>query len=172
MSTSSHDPELLDALEELATNPYEGTAWRHMFNDYPPSKVNISGARWNPAGVGAIYLAVDRDTAEAEGQHAVDIQPARMFARRVLYEVNIDVDDVVDLTAVGALRSVGLSSRDIEADDFTNCQKVGAAAAWLGRGGLLVPSARAAGSNLVVLVDSSAAATDVTIVSTQVLETR
>lgn len=168
----SYDPALLDALEELATQPYQGTAWRHMFNDYPPSRVNTAGARWNPAGVGAIYLGVDRDTAAAEGQHMVDSQPARMFARRVLYEVTIDIEDVVDLTAAGALRSVGLSIRDINADDFTACQEVGGAAAWLGRGGLLVPSARANGSNLVVLVDNAAAATDLTTVTTEVIETR
>jgi RES domain-containing protein len=168
----SHDPDLLDALEELAARPYRGTAWRHMFNDYPPSKVNISGARWNPAGVGAIYLAEERDTAAAEGQHAIDVQPARLFAKRVLYEVTIDIEEVIDLTSDGALRSVGLSARDLSSDDFSACQQVGAAVAWLGRGGLLVPSVRAAGRNLVVLVDSSAAATDIAIVSSEVLEVR
>ena len=39
------------------------------------------------------------------------------------------------------------------------CQAVGGAVAWLGYDGLLVPSARADGSNIVILVDALAAET-------------
>jgi len=123
-----------------------------MFNDYTPGRVNTAGARWNPPGVGAIYTALHCGTALAEGQHAIDIQPRRTFARRVLYEVEVSVPGLVDLTGPGALAAVGLSAADVAADSHVACQQVGGAAAWLGRGGLLVPSARDAGSNLVILV--------------------
>lgn len=146
------DPQMLDALEALPTDSWEGDAWRHMFNDYPPNRVNLSGARWNPQGVGAIYAAMDRKTALAEGQHAIDIQPRRIFRQRVLYRVQLHISDLADLTGEGALKSLGLKISDIESNDFTACQEVGKGAAWLGLGGLLVPSAPHTGSNLVVLV--------------------
>lgn len=80
------------------------------------------------------------------------MQRRRIFRRRVLYELSVEVADVVDLTAPGALAAVGLTMDDIASDDHTACQRVGGAIAWLGRGGILVPSARRAGDNMVILM--------------------
>jgi RES domain-containing protein len=87
----------------------------------------------------------------------MDIQPLRPRPRRrVLYEVHITLDTVVDLTD-DRYQQVGLTAADLVADDFTACQRVGGAVAWLGHDGLLVPSAPAHGGNIVILVDSLAA---------------
>jgi len=75
-----------------------------------------------------------------------------MRARRVVFELAVAVDDVVDLSSLAALTKVGLSMDQILSDDFHACQQVGGAAAWLGFGGLLVPSARAVSENLVIIV--------------------
>lgn len=166
---ATYDPVLLDTLETLTAVDWQGLAWRHMFNDYTPDRVNTAGARWNPPGVGAIYMALERATALAEGQHAVDIQPRRTFARRVLYQVEISVTGLVDLTQASALTAVGLSPDDVASDDHSACQRVGGAAAWLGRGGLLVPSARAGGANFVILVAASGLDDDLTIVRQEVV---
>lgn len=160
---ATYDPRLLDAIEALPVTAWQGHVWRHMFNDYPPDKVNTSGARWNPPGVGAIYTALHRTTALAEGQHAIDVQPCRTYARRVLYELEVSVADLIDLTAPGALQAVGLSTNDVSADDLAACQRVGGAAAWLSRGGLLVPSARDANANLVIIVGTTGLEDDLTI---------
>lgn len=169
---ATYDPNLLDALETLPSTTWHGRAWRHMFNDYPPDRVNTSGARWNPPGVGAIYTALTRPTALAEGQHAIDVQPRRTYARRVLYEVELTVDQLVDLTAPDALDAVELTLADIGSDDMRACQRVGGAAAWLGRGGLIVPSARDAGHNLVVLVGPAGSEVDIEVITTEEIENR
>ena len=169
---ATYDPVLLDALEALPATDWRGQVWRHMFNDYPPDRVNAAGARWNPPGVGAIYTALERNTALAEGQHAVDVQPRRTYARRVLYQVEVAVTGLVDPTAPGALTAVGLRPDDLAADDHTACQRVGGAAAWLERGGLLVPSARAPGANLVILVGTAGLEEDLVIVYQEVIEDR
>lgn len=148
------DARLIEALEHLPAKAFAGTVWRHMFNDIPPDRVNTRGARWNPPGVAAIYASLERDTCIAEGQHAIDIQPLRPVAKRVVYECNLEAEDVVDLTADGILDRLGLQDADIAADDFTACQALGEAAAWLGLGGIIVPSARAHGGNIVILVDA------------------
>jgi RES domain-containing protein len=62
----------------------------------------------------------------------------------------------VDLTG-DRYQQVGLTASDLVADDFAACQGVGGAVAWMGYDGLLVPSARADGGNIVILVDSLAA---------------
>ena len=151
----AHDPNLLDAIEDLGAVDWRGRVWRHMFNDYSPERVNTGGARWNPPGVGAIYTSLERDTALAEGQRAIDIQPRRIFRRRVLYELELDVQDVVDLSSPTALNAVGLTLADLEGDDFSACQSVGGAAAWLGRGGLIVPSVRHEGDNIVIMIGAA-----------------
>jgi hypothetical protein len=46
-----------------------------------------------------------------------------------------------------------LISHDLKSDDFTACRPIGGAMAWLGYDGLLRPSARAPGTN-IVLVDN------------------
>jgi RES domain-containing protein len=145
-----HRPELLDALQASPERQLDITAWRHMFGRLPPDVENTRGARWNPSGVAAIYLSRTREGAIAEGDHAVAVQPLRPKARRVLYEVHLTLDRVFDLTADVDLARVGLTSEDLGDDDFSACQEVGAAVAWLEHDGLLVPSARSSATNLVV----------------------
>ncbi len=178
---ATYDPTLLDALEDLPATAWRGRVWRHMFNDYTPDRVNTSGARWNPPGVGAIYTSLERATALAEGQHAIDSQSRRTYAKRVMYEVEVsvvDVVDVVELTTPAALAAVGLTLDDVHADlnvraDVQSpCQRVGGAAAWLERGGLLVPSARASGGNLVILVGTLGLDDDLDVVGQEVIEDR
>lgn len=151
----AHDHALLEALESFGSASWHGRVWRHMFNAHQPNHVNVLGARWNPAGVGAVYAALERETALAEGQHAIDVQPRPVRARRFLYELEVDVDEVVDLSIPGRLEQIGIRSLELRSDDFAACQAVGGAASWLGRGGLVVPSARHSGDNLVILVNAN-----------------
>lgn len=169
---ATYDPALLDALEELPATRWQGRVWRHMFNDYTPDRVNTSGARWNPSGVGAIYTALERSTALAEGQHTIDVQPRRTYAKRVLYEVEVAIADVVDLTTPAALSAVGLSLDDLQGDVPNACQRVGGAAAWLERGALLVPSARADGANLVILIGGLGLDHDLKVIGREIIEDR
>lgn len=122
---AAYDPGLLDALEGLPAANWQGRVWRHMFNDYTPERLNTSGARWNPPGVGATCTARDRGAALAEGQHAIEAQPRRLYARRVLYEVEVSVRRLVDLTGPGPLAAVGRTLDDVNSDGHVACQRVG-----------------------------------------------
>lgn len=148
-----YDPTLLDQLEALEPRAWQGTVWRHMFAEYPPDRPNTTGARWNPPGVAAIYTSLDRSSAIAEGDHAVAMQPIRPRAKRTVYEVHVQVHAMVDLTDRELLRAVGVDDDALTAIPSRACQAVGGAAAWLERDGLLIPSARADGANLVIFVD-------------------
>jgi len=91
-------------------------------------------------------------------------------AKRVLYEVEVSIVELVDLTAPDALDAVGLTIDDICADDHSPCQRVGGAAAWLASGGLLVPSARTEDSNLVILVGTLGLDDDLVIVNREIIK--
>jgi RES domain-containing protein len=152
-----HDPDLLDAIEHLGSESLDGvTVWRHMFNDNPPELSNTRGARWNPAGFAAIYTSQDRDTAIAEGQHAIDMQPLRPRARRYVYELRVSAAKVLGIHD-SDFPALGLDPLDLSSSDFTACQRVGAHAAFLGYDAIVVPSARKDGSNIVIFVNERAA---------------
>lgn len=145
-----YEPALLDRLEQLGSDEWEGVVWRHMFGSYPPSRQNTGGARWNPRGVSAIYTSLNRDTALAEAAYRISLEPFRPKVKRTVYRINVRLHRVVDLTARGLLAEVGVTQEELAADLSPACQKVGGAVAWLGNDGLLVPSARAEGTNLVI----------------------
>jgi RES domain-containing protein len=148
-----HDPALLDALERLDPRTSSARVFRHLLGSTPPERPNIRGARWNPPGIAALYTSTTSATAQAEGDHLISVQPIAPRATRVIYEIQVSLASVLDLTDTGVLRTIGLTAAEISSDDWTPCQRVGGAAAWLEHDGLLVPSARArGGTNLVVLM--------------------
>jgi RES domain-containing protein len=145
-----YSPDLLDALEQLVPEPWSGVVYRHMFGDNDPALENVRGARWNPRDVPARYVSLEAETAVAEGDHVMEVQPFRPRIARWLYEVKIELKSVVDLTDPATLASVGLGLADIRSDNHAKCRAVGGGVAWLGHDGLLVPSARIEGTNLVI----------------------
>ena len=70
-----HDPQLLDTLESVEPQPYEGQAWRVTFDGQEPLRPNIRGARWNPKDVSALFMSTSAGCVRAEFQHLIDLQP-------------------------------------------------------------------------------------------------
>lgn len=145
-----YSPRVLDRLEAVEPAPWEGVAVRHMLAGHSPEKENTRGARWNPPGTAAIYLSTTRNGALAEAEYHLALQMPRPRARRTMYEVNITLDSVLDLTDGTLLAELGISSADLEDPTMDACREVGGAAAWLEHDGILVPSARSSAVNLVV----------------------
>ena len=148
----AHDPALLDRLEALELREWTGRAFRYTAARRPPERENTLGARWNPREVPAIYVALEHETVLAEFAHHLDaLSPRPSQASFTLYELDLRVEKVADLRDAGVLDHLGVGWQQLANDDFAACQRVGAAAAWLRIGGLLVPSARrTTGSNLIV----------------------
>jgi RES domain-containing protein len=144
------DQDLLDAIAALPTIEFEGVTWRHMFGDNPPELANTGGARWNPQGVDAIYASLERETAIAEGEYRVELEPIRPRAKRTVYRLSVRLASVVDLTDPEVRRRLGLDYADLADPDMAKTSAVGGAVEWLGHDGMLVPSIRADGTNLVI----------------------
>lgn len=145
-----YPPQLLDLLQQLEPVGWEGTAWRHMLGIRPADTENTRGARWNPPEVAAIYTSLHRDGAVAEGSHALASQPLSPRVRRIVYEVHVTLNSVLDLTDSDTLSLLGVGTDELASDDMRACRDVGGAAAWLEHDGILVPSARSEVTNLVI----------------------
>jgi RES domain-containing protein len=145
------DGDLLRALAEITPSPWNGIVYRHMFADYRPDRENTLGARWNPAGVPAIYTSLSRQTVLAEVEHQLNMEPLRPFARRTLYKIEVALSSVLDLSSWSILEQFDLPPAGFAGIDHAPCQRIGGAVEHLERDGLLVPSARfMGGTNLVI----------------------
>ncbi|MGC2372888.1 MAG: RES family NAD+ phosphorylase [Solirubrobacteraceae bacterium] len=145
-----YPPELLDRLQAITPAPWSGRAFRHMFADYPPDAENTRGARWNPAGVAAIYTSLARAGALAEAAHQIAMQPIPPRGRRTLYTLELSLASVLDLANNELLQDLGIGPTELTANDMVACRQLGGAAHWLERDGLLLPSARSPSTNLVI----------------------
>lgn len=145
------DPRIAEALARLHTLPAPTDAWKHTFIGQPPTAPNTRGARWNPPETPAIYLALDRDTALAEGQHLVRQQPQPIRRGRTLHHLSIaGLKNVLDLRDRRVLKRLGVGDAELAARTFAACQRVGGTAESSGYDGIVVPSARSDGFNLVI----------------------
>ena len=144
-----YEPQFLDFLQEQEGGNWDGEVFRHMFAYFPPHRENTGGARWNPSGVAAIYASLKRATALAESEHQISLQPVRPRVRRTIYRIQIRLDNALRLPQ-SALDHLGATAEVIAAIDLGPCQMIGGAVAWLEYDGMIVPSARHQGSNLVL----------------------
>lgn len=159
-----HDPALLDALERLDTESWQGRAFRHMLGSASPELANVRGARWNPPGTPALYTSLAEATAKAEGDHLIAMQPVPPRAPRTIYALEIAVANLLDLTDTAQLASIGIAEGDLDSIPWEPCQRIGDAVAWLGHDGLLIPSVRdSGGSNLVIFTANQPAGTEITV---------
>ena len=164
--------DVLKVLEALESKPWGGTVWRHMFGDNPPTRENRLGARWNPAGVPAIYVSLNRGTALAEGEYAAAIQSLRPTVKRAIYKLLVRLGKVLDLSSRSVLHELGINEPELANVDHTDCQRIGGAVEWLEHDGLLVPSARSAGGNLVIFTRKRGPDAYFEIIDSEVLKLR
>lgn len=144
-------PEMLDILQSAAVSSWNGTVYRHMFGSQHPTRANMGGARWNEPNSAAIYTSCERETALAEAEYYMSLQPLRPKARRTLFTIQVSLRNVIDLTGAGLLAQLGITDDILASMDHSPCRTIGGAVNWLGHAGLLVPSARRrGGTNLVI----------------------
>lgn len=144
-------PELLDRLGVLAPQSWEGIVFRHTFGSYLVDRENTVGARWNPAGVPAIYTSLAFETAKAEVDYRIALQPLRPSAERRMHRLQVRLSKVLDLTDWALLGDLGVDKGSYGEIEPDKCKEVGGAAAeLLHLDGIVVPSARCAGNNLVI----------------------
>lgn len=150
-----HDPQLLDALEAcVVPSGWDASVWRRAFTDREPLSPNSRGARWNPAGVDALYCALTPEGAEIEHESMLKRQPIPPSKPRHTVEIRTVIASVADLRAPEALKPAGLGPDDLTQEAWEATRRVGAAAAWLGMGALVVPSARHPDGNIVIFVNN------------------
>jgi RES domain-containing protein len=75
------------------------------------------------------------------------------FLPRRFYRYQVGLQSLLDVRAPGALAALELSEAELTGDDPSACQSVGDAAHYLGREGVVAPSATGSGVVLAVFFD-------------------
>ncbi len=145
-----YDERELELLARIPVQQWEGEVFRHMFANFPPDQENTSGARWNYPELPAIYTSLSRDVVLAEADYQIAMQPRRPKARRTVYKIGVRLASVLDISETKNLAALGVNIDTIDGMDARICQRIGSSVERLGHDGMLIPSARARGLNLVI----------------------
>lgn len=149
-----HGRGLIEVVESIPPQPWDGDVWRHVFAGNDPIRANTTGARWNASGTAALYTSLERDTALAEGEHLLAIQSVRPTIARTLHRIEVSLSRMLVLDEE-ARAMIGLAEGTLSADTCLDCQELGSAISWLNLDGLQVPSVRrVGGTNIAIYVDN------------------
>jgi RES domain-containing protein len=149
---------LVDAIDRLDPIPYAGDVYRHVAAGRHPlsgAGARSLGGRWNPPqSFATLYLADQKATVEAEFRRMArrqGLSPSSFLPRR-LYRIAVDLRAVIDLTDPRSLPE-GIAGLELGADNLSSTQAIGEAAQYLGREGILAPSAAGDGNVLALFIN-------------------
>lgn len=152
-------PDLVAAVDALDPVALTGEAFRHVAANYNPlsgAGARAQGGRWNPPGSFAtLYLALERETVVGEFHRMVSragLKPEDFLPRR-FYRYEIELRALLDVRPLDARSALGLRDADLKSDDPSASQAIGDAAHYLGREGIIAPSAAGAGTVVAVFFD-------------------
>lgn len=153
--------EVIDLLEAERPNAtvYDTNVWRVVSEGRDPLTGYAAGGRWDDGTFDVLYTATEADGASAEAAfHAMRGNPvAPSKPKKMLFELNIEVSDVLDLSSTDFLRELGAdliqygklqyAEKDVE---YPSLQQISEVAHFVGFRAILVPNARWACENLIV----------------------
>ena len=150
--------------------PFKGICYRNVGPKYYASGALSTegskrvGGRFNPKGLGLLYLSCDLHTCIEETTKSLS-QTADAVATalpRLFFAVEVKLSRVLDLTDETVRQSLGVTEAQLTAKDWSEIQSSGQEAltqsiGWLAQAagfeGLLVPSAVFQGKNLNIFID-------------------
>ena len=150
-----HDRAILDALEAIDPDPFEGDVWRVTRKGRDPIRGSSAHGRWSPSGeFEVLYTSLERDGALAEIGYRLALEP--VWPSRIEHEIHhieVRTERALRLPKVEALSTLGVDVPKYDSFDYSATQTIAAAAQFLEFDALLVPNARFPCLNLVIFTD-------------------
>jgi RES domain len=158
----ARDHRLLDALENIRPVAFEGSAWRVVREGRDPTQCSAVGGRWDDRTFDVLYMSTRGDGAIAEMYfHVARGQPVipslvhyRVFELRVSLASCLRFASLTELSSLGLqTASYGQLSYAEREQEYPRTREIAEAAHFIGRDGMMVPSARSEWPNLIVFCD-------------------
>lgn len=165
-----HDPALLERLDAFEAEPFGGEVFRATRRSLDPLAASTSGGRWVPRGlVPVLYTSLMREGALAEicfHWSQLTPWPSRPAA---LHRLGVSAERRLRLMRAD-LEELDVDLGQYETINYRRTQEIGAAVAFLGCDGLIVPSARWDCENLVLFTENHALSSRLEILSTEEID--
>ena len=153
---------LLDAIDAETPTEFKGRLWRVVSDGVDPLRPSRAGGRFDDGSFDVLYTSASRDGALAESWfHAARGQPIlpSKVAKR-LYQIEADLQRVLDLSAAGKLAQLGVNmaaygrlSYVQRVEEYPTLQQIGEVAFFYEYQAVIVPSARWPGANVVIMTE-------------------
>lgn len=154
-----HDRAVLDALEAIDPEPFQGVTWRVVRKGREPLRGSDANGRWSAGGeFEVLYTSLERDGALAEIGYRLLLEP--IWPSRIEHEVHairVEAERVLRFVDVASLGPFGVDPARYHSFEYGATQAIAAAAHFLEFDGLIVPNARFNCLNLIVFVERAPA---------------
>lgn len=151
-----HDRDVLDTLEAIGAQPFDGQVWRITRSGRDPTRGSAANGRWSPTSeFEVLYTSLERDGALSEIAHRLSLEP--VWPSKLVHELHeliIHAERAVILPNLETLDTLGVNTARYESYDYSATQAIAAAAQFLGYDALIVPNARHPSMNLVGLLEN------------------
>lgn len=162
MSIRSRDLHLIDAIDGRLGVAVDFPLWRVAREGRDPTECSANGGRWDDSTFDVLYTSEGREIALAEIEFHVrrgqPVIPSKVKFR--LYKLKANLRNVLDLSSPGDLEDLGFNmdgfnrlSYTERLGEYPRTQEIAEVAHFHSYQGLIVPSARAAGRNVVIFCD-------------------
>jgi hypothetical protein len=161
----ARDHRLLDALDALPREIFDGRVWRVVPEGRNPALGHRSSSRWCDGTFDVLYTSLELDGAIAEIHEYLNQQP--VFPSKPgwsCFELSVRSHRTLRFANLSALKNLGVDIDAYRERRYERTQAIADAAFFLGFDGLMAPSARWRCDNLV-LFTSQTAPEDIEIVA-------
>lgn len=154
----THDPDLLDLLDAVPARRFDAIVWRVFWAGADALAGGTHGGRWSPSGFEVLYTSLTEDAAISEIYYHLSRAPVRSSSHKRIAQIQAACRRVVRFDSLDDLAPLGVDAdRFLRGDDglgdMDRTREIGAAARFLDIQGMIVPSARSMGLNLVIFPD-------------------
>jgi RES domain len=150
-----HDRAVLDALEALEPEPFNGIVWRVTRTGREPLRGTAAHGRWSPGGeFEVLYTSLEHDGALAEIGYRLSLEP--VWPSRIEHEVHaieVQAERTLRFANTVGLAPLGVDVARYRTFDYQATHAIAAAAHFLEFDGLIVPNARFDCSNLIIFAE-------------------
>ncbi|MGB7989650.1 MAG: RES family NAD+ phosphorylase [Candidatus Methylophosphatis roskildensis] len=166
-----HDSELLDRIDGLPTEPFDGRVFRATRQSLDPLVSSSSGGRWMPgnSAAGVLYTSLDRNGALAEiSFHWSQLSP-RPTKPVMVHTLEVIAPRTLKLVRAD-LSALGVPDDSYPTMNMTRTQEIGAAVEFLGCDGLIAPSARWPCDNLMLFPNNMGSSASFELLSSETVD--
>jgi len=162
-----HDPILIDRLSELPVEAFAGEVFRATPKSLDPLTYSTRAGRWSvDGGVAVLYTSLTREGALAEiGFHWSRLTPLPTKPA-MLHRLRLTTKSTLRLVRA-QFPMFGVDPARFGELNYARTQEIGEAVAFLGKDGLIVPSARWDCDNLMLFNDNQAIESELEVVSSE-----